>query len=579
MQRDTWSATTIARADGGLHAGIVAPSHYPWLVVESVGASALLEGAIYERSIESIREALAEFARSFPRDPIATRSAVEGWAARTTGDFVLAIVAGDGSRALVANDRLGRLPLYWARTGDGRAAVAREIKAVRAACGAGDADRSALAQMLLFSFPLGTNTLHAHIKRVPEGASVAIDATGAIDIHAYATWNFEALQRDDADDAAGLAARFLAATAAQASWAGERRTILGLSGGLDSRAVAAALVRSNVRCEAATFVSGRKKAEEETQTSAQIASALGIPWHELRLQPPSWEDECAMAMMRDGTSNVALAFIAGYFGSLAQQFGADAAHFTGDGGDRAMPDLRAEVPIRTRQAFLDYRLANALWAPAEAAALVGLPLERVVDDVRAHFASYPEKDPAMHNVRFMIADWAMCRLFCGEDRNRAFMWSMTPFYDQAFFEAAMRVPQTRKRHYRLYASFLRALDPRVLRVDKSNWGYAVDSPLVRWNAWRDALTTALHMRLRRPSHASGAARSGGRYGTAEHDPGFAALARRHRGSAFDPDRLRTVCDRGLDKLQYHMLATALAYADGVWESSAEERSSVPFGAG
>ena len=270
-----------------------------------------------------------------------------------------------------------------------------------------------------------------------------------------------------------------------------------------------------------------------------------------------------MAAMRDGTSNVALSFLAEYFRLLSERFGPGALHFTGDGGDRALPDLRADVRIADRDGFLEYRLANALWAVAEAAALVCLPRDEVVEGIRSHFASYPEKDASLHNVRFMVSDWAMNRLFCGEDRNRSFLWSATPFYAQSFFEAAMRAPLRRKQYYALYADVLRALDPRVLRIAKSNWGHAVDSPLVRLIAWRDAIGARFALSAKR---GLGARSDGahGDYGTSERNPEYAELARRFDGPGFDRERLAKTANRGVDKLQYHMLATALLYISSVW---------------
>jgi asparagine synthase (glutamine-hydrolysing) len=547
--------------------------------VEGDAIVALLEGAVYSHPAAAIASQLSGLALAFATDDVAARATAERWAAQLDGDFVIVLAARDGSRALVINDRLGRLPLYWAAQGGG-AAIAREVKAVRAVTGAGEVDRIALGQMLLFSFPLGTRTLHAHIKRLGEASSALVRADGTIDVSPYVVWNFEELHAAGGfAGAPDLADRFAAACAAQTAWAGTRAIVLGLSGGLDSRAVAAALTRAKAHYDTVTFVTGRKKAAEETQTSEAIARALGAGWDVLRLDAPSWEDERRMAQLRDGTSNVALAFMFDYFRIVAQRFGADAYHFTGDGGDRALPDLRADVSVSNPRQFLDYRLATALWPPAEAAALVGLPERTLVDAVRDHFASYPERDARFHNVRFMIADWAMCRLFCGEDRNRSFLWGAAPFYSQSFFDAAMRAPLRAKRHYRLYADFLRALDPRVLRIAKSNWGYAVDSPRVTWNGWREGAAAALQIAFKRrfAGRADGVPR--GRYGTEEHDPGFAALARAHDGRAFDPARLRAVSERGLDKLQYHMLATALAYVDHAWTGSAPEHASVPNGRG
>jgi asparagine synthase (glutamine-hydrolysing) len=565
MMRERYMQQTFVpqTAIGGLIAGAVAYESYPLAIARAAECTAVLEGAAYGEQPAAVDRMLASLATAFAGDAAAARAQAETWAAKTDGDFVLLVVKDDGSQALVVNDRLGRLPLYTASRAGG-AAIAREIKCVRAACGPGDVDRHALAQMLLFTFPLGVRTIHAHITRLPEASSAIIDAGGRVDARTYYQWDFEALQAGGvAPDAAELAERFADRTAAIADWGRGRSVVLGLSGGLDSRAVAAALSRAKTTFSSVTFTSRRKKAAEETDTSSLIARALGIPWEALELAPPTWEDERAMAVMRDGTSNVALAFLADYFRLIAQRFGASALHFTGDGGDRALPDLRAEVRIADRDDFLEYRLANALWTVAEAAALVCLPRDEVVDAIRSHFASYPEKDASFQNARFMISDWAVNRLFCGEDRNRSYLWNATPFYAQSFFEAAMRAPLRRKRHYALYADVLRALDPRVVKIAKSNWGHAVDSPLVKLAAWRDAIGARFALSAKR-GLGTRSDSAHGDYGTSARNPEYAELARRFDGPGFDRERLARTADRGLDKLQFHMLATALLYISSVW---------------
>jgi hypothetical protein len=145
---------------------------------------------------------------------------------------------------------------------------------------------------------------------------------------------------------------------------------------------------------------------------------------------------------------------------------------------------------------------------------------------------------------------------------------MTPFYCQSFFEAAMRAPADSKRHYGLYADFLRTIDPRVTSIAKSNWGYSVTSPLVRIQAWRDAASSAVLSALKGRLRAGPRSAKHHRFGTPAHDPEFAALARSHQGSTFEPSALRALSERGIDKLQFHMLATVLLYAHDVWGDSA-----------
>jgi len=57
----------------------------------------------------------------------------------------------------------------------------------------------------------------------------------------------------------------------------------------------------------------------------------------------------------------------------------------------------------------------------------------------------------------------------GEDRNRHFFWSVTPFYALEFFRYALNCPDRDKQTYRLYREFLAELHPAVAGIDYADW--------------------------------------------------------------------------------------------------------------
>jgi asparagine synthase (glutamine-hydrolysing) len=57
----------------------------------------------------------------------------------------------------------------------------------------------------------------------------------------------------------------------------------------------------------------------------------------------------------------------------------------------------------------------------------------------------------------------------GEDRNRHFFWSATPFYAFEFFHYAMNCPDRDKQGYRLYREFLAQLHPAAGDIDYADW--------------------------------------------------------------------------------------------------------------
>lgn len=568
LLRDDYRSRAFVDVPGRLVVGCAIPDWYPLRVERTGGVVCVLEGALYVSPPEEVGAQLRELAAAFARDPADARSRAETWAAGTDGDFVLCIADEGGARALIVNDRLGRLPLYYARA-NGGCAIAREIKLVRAFAGSGSVDRQALAQLLLFSFPLGRRTLHADIARLPEASSVLLGLGGAMDVRRYFEWNFEALAGSggSGDAAEELAAAFVERCSQLGRWSKDSPLVVAMSGGLDSRSVAAGLKRAGTRYQCVTFESGRRGASEESVTAHAIADALGAPWRLYELARPTWDAIARLAGRLDGTTNVGMAFMEEFFARFRSDFGKSAVQVTGDGGDRALPELADLAPSKSREAFVARRLDGALWPVDIVARLVRLQPAQIVDAVRAHVDAYPENDPAMWTVRHMIADWGWGRIFSGEDRNRSYVWTMTPFYSQSFFESAMRVAPRQKRHYALYARFLRNLDPRVAALKKSNWGYAPTSPLVRMRGFAAALQAAAPAPLRKVIGSIG---SGGKRDVnlaRTSDPEFLGAIARANG-VFDPDVLSDIARRGCGKTQYHMLLTALLYVGQVWREAA-----------
>ena len=561
-----YRSTVFVDVPGRITVGFAAPLAYPVTVERAAGVTCVLEGAVYAAAGRDLAADLRTLAESFARDPARARDDAEAWAAKADGDFVLCLADDAGAAALVVNDRLGRLPLYCARA-PGRAAVAREIKSVRAVAGNGEIDRIALSQLLLFSFPLGTRTLHGNVERLPEASSVALDASGGMDVRRYYRWNFESLAEGGshlATPAEQLADLFVDRCAAQARFAGARPLVVAMSGGLDSRAAAAGLRRAGAQFACVTFESGRKGASEESATAERVAKTLGAPWRRYDLARPSWEAMRRLASRCDGTTNVGMAFMDEFFARFHADFGPDAVQVTGDGGDRALPDLSDRLPSKDRHAFVTRQLEGALFPVDAVAGLVRLDAREIVDAVRAHVDAYPERSPAWWTVRFTIADWGWGRIFSGEDRSRSYAWTMTPFYCQSFFEAAMRVPAHVKRDYALYARFLRRLDPQVAALKKSNWGYAPTSPLVRLRGVTAALHAAIPPALRKSFGAFGASKKREANAARTRDPEFLAALQGGADPAFDTDALAEVARRGCGKTQYHMILTAMLYAEQVW---------------
>src|SRR5262249_19241362 len=76
----------------------------------------------------------------------------------------------------------------------------------------------------------------------------------------------------------------------------------------------------------------------------------------------------------------------------------------------------------------------------------------------------------------------------GEDTNRHFYWTVSPFDALALVQTAMACPEQQKSGHHLYRLFMRNLNPAVTRVTDANLGIAMSSPFYGWNRRARALS-------------------------------------------------------------------------------------------
>lgn len=131
---------------------------------------------------------------------------IEGVLARLQGMFAFALYDArqqperdqtTGGRLILARDRLGIKPLYYARLADGEGLVfASEVKALRASqMVSEDRDRDALAGFLLLGSIPAPRTMLQHVASLPAGQYLVVH-DGKPTYHAY--WNAASTENDSA---------------------------------------------------------------------------------------------------------------------------------------------------------------------------------------------------------------------------------------------------------------------------------------------------------------------------------------------------------------------------------------------
>lgn len=216
---------------------------------------------------------------------------IDGALARLEGMFAIAAYDTVQRRLVIARDRLGEKPLYWAWH-DGRFVFASELAALRAVPGLDlEIDAAAVASVLRWSFVPHPHTIYRGVHQLPPGHLLVVD-TGATACPTPACWWSlgetvatapKAREGLTLDAAANELEQLLAASVAARL---ESDVPLGafLSGGIDSSLVAALAQRAMGGQRLRTFtVSMPDAGLDEAEHAAVVARHLGTDHDTLNL--------------------------------------------------------------------------------------------------------------------------------------------------------------------------------------------------------------------------------------------------------------------------------------------------------
>ncbi|OIB56120.1 asparagine synthase-related protein [Natrialba sp. SSL1] len=452
--------------EGSTAVGYTGYEDYPVTVYDTYEFVIALEGQLYDISDE--REAVHTVAEKLLADDIGW---VREWLLERDAEFILVIIEKDTGDTVVLNDALSRLPIYT-YTEEQMVYLSREMAFILENADV-EPDSMGVAHYLLFGYPLGERTLYEGVKQVPPASVIRISDGELVSDQLH---QFDIEEKTHADKSIEENTSNLSNLIVETT---QRRTnsgtnVVSLSGGLDSRALAACMTTNEIPYVAATYNRGTSTASE-VEAAEEVMSVLDGEWHEYQLEESITEHRDRLLELKRGMNTVGMGHILEFFERLQSNFEDNVTYFTGDGGAK----FSSWTPPRnfvSNDEIIEYLLADQTRCPMELVEELSTHSRgEIKASIHERLESYPESDAGQRFVHFLIRERSLKWGYHGEDRNRYYFWSTAPLYAYPVFKYAMRVPDSQKKQNKLYSRIIESYSADALDVSYANFNAPVGS--------------------------------------------------------------------------------------------------------
>jgi asparagine synthase (glutamine-hydrolysing) len=470
----------VLHHDESYFLGTTKYAEYPFTLLQNDKYVIYIEGKIYGKNNSLLYQEILDLVDNIILKKSGFKKLLAEWLFRTDGEFIITALEKNSKKIIVFNDVLGRLPFYYRKTPQG-ICMSREVRFIANFYNDTSFDRMAIAEYLLLGFPLGGRTLMENISCLEPATLVSIDLPkSGINFESIYTFNFDnkihsnVSLKENADNLSGL---FLEAIKNHTN--SVDKNIVSLSGGFDSRAVAAGLHNLKIPFSTVTFTNNDVTYAEDVKVAEELANLFGVPWRLFQVDLlPAKEDILELVKIKSGLNYVGMSFLLPYYKATKELHGNNILFFTGDGGDTELVDLRPKTTLSNSEELLQCILKQRnLFSIDDVSTLTKLEKHVIISGIKNHLESYPEREWSNKYQHFFYYGQVVKEMFEGQDRNRFYFWLAAPFYSLPFFVYVINCPDDMKKRHKLYREFLLRLSKEAAAIRHSNKRFPITSNL------------------------------------------------------------------------------------------------------
>lgn len=472
---------------GRIHTGIFHPKPQPLLDSDS-GLVGFMEGKLFPSEDDPSR-LNRRSEESPPRDDLELCMRLYGevgerFVESLNGSFIIAIFDFRRKKLLLATDRFGLRPLYYSVNSD-RIVFGSEIKAIlQDKSVPRDLDRASIIDFFHYGEILGNGTFFESVKILPP-AAVATYHEGDFFLSSYWKLQYRPDRSRSEDDIVRDLVRSFS-HAVRIRMKENLRYGISLSGGLDSRAVLAAMKKEGLLRDTLAFTHSIPRSNE-LRIAKEVARVAGVQHEEVLLDADSLVCFAEDAVYRtDGMANILHCYILDCFDRIREKVDVSFHGFAGDlllGGSCLDDSILMERNERDLLKAIQKKIT--LFSPEM---LQNLLKSDFIESHQMDFdeslqralAEIDEPEVGNRSDSFFLQNHVRRFTRLGGILYRSKCEEAMPTYDNDFFDVVLSIPPEMRKGHRIFLEFLRALSPELAREKYVKFMVPADASFFAW---------------------------------------------------------------------------------------------------